>query len=120
MERMYTAVAYLTTTGRVTHEISLVDAPTWDARLNDTGTWQVKVQTGNTPSATAQVREWATPMVYSVAILLGDTVCQAGPITSYAPEDNDTTVTVSGKGVWEALNRRLLHNKNWNPLTKPI
>jgi hypothetical protein len=118
--RTYTAVAYLTTTGRITHEIDLVEAPTWDALLNDAGTWQVKVQIGHKPGATAKVREWATPMVYSVAILLGDTVCQAGPITSYAPDDGDATVTVSGKGVWEALSKRLLHNKNWNPAVKPI
>jgi len=119
-ERMYTAVAYLTKTGRVTHEIDLADAPSWDARLNEPGSWQVKAQTGHKPGATAAVREWATPMVYSVAILLGDTVCQAGPVTSYAPADDDTTVTVSGKGVWEALNRRILHNKNWNPASKRI
>lgn len=120
MDREYTAVAYVTRTGRVLYDIDLADAPTWDTQLNDGGTWQIKVPLGNRDGATREVREWCVLGFCSVAILLGDTVCQAGPITAYAPAEDDSTITVSGKGIWEAFNMRVLHNKDWNSVVSRI
>lgn len=114
ISREYTAVAYNTVTGRVMADIDFTIDPTWSTTINDPGGWQVTVPLRD-PERTAAVRGWCVPWLVSVAILLGDTVCQAGPIVAYQPSDTDGSVQVSGKGLWEALNSRLLFNAVWDP-----
>lgn len=124
VERVYTALAYDTVTGRVLFELDLASEPEWSARINDVGGWKITVPLHGQDRA-AKVREWCVPWRFSVAIVRGrgvptDTVCQAGPIVPYAPDDDKPVHTVSGKGFWELLNRRVLHNKAWNPGAKRI
>lgn len=123
-ERVYTALAYDTVTGRVLFELDLASEPDWSARINDVGGWKLTVPLEG-GSKTAKVREWCVPWRFSVAIVRGrgvptDTVCQAGPIVAYAPDDSRPVHTVSGKGFWENLNHRILHNRSWNPATARI
>jgi hypothetical protein len=123
-ERVYTALAYDTVTGRVLFELDLASEPEWSTRINDVGGWKIAVPLHGRARATT-AREWCVPWRFSVAIVRGrgvptDTVCQAGPIIPYAPDDERPILTVSGKGFWELLNRRVLHNRGWNPATKRI
>lgn len=122
-ERTHTALAYDTVSGRVLYDIDLADEPNWSARINDVGDWKIVVPLGG--RRTDQVREWCVPWRFSVAIIRGrgvptDTVCQAGPIVPYAPDSDTPKNTVSGKGIWQMFNRRVLHNKGWNPATTRI
>ncbi|WP_410644488.1 hypothetical protein [Amycolatopsis sp. lyj-346] len=123
-ERAYTALAYTTVTGRVLFEVDLAAEPEWSSRINDVGGWKITVPLHGQARA-AKVREWCVPWRFSIAIVRGqgvasDTVCQAGPIVPYAPDDDSPVHTVSGKGFWEILNRRVLHHRNWNPATARI
>lgn len=116
----YTALVYQTTTGRVLYDIDLVNDPTWAASLNGSDErWQLAAPLTDRAAST-KVREWAERWYSSVAILWDGVVCQAGPITQN-PElgvVNDLPVAlVSGKGFWENLNQRVLHNNTWNPST---
>lgn len=123
-ERAYTALAYETVTGRVLYELNLAGEPEWSARINDVGGWKIQLPLeGGTK--TARVREWCVPWKYSVAIVRGrgdvdDPVCQAGPIIPYAPDAEQPQHTVSGKGFWQLLYRRVLHKWSWNPAVDPI
>ncbi|MEV6648054.1 hypothetical protein [Amycolatopsis sp. NPDC051371] len=123
-ERAYTALAYDTVTGRVLFELDLASEPEWSSRINDVGGWKITVPLHGQARA-ASVREWCVPWRFSVAIVRGrgvpsDTVCQAGPIVPYAPDDDSPVHTVSGKGFWELLNRRVLHARTWNPAAARI
>jgi hypothetical protein len=124
VEREYTALAYETVTGKVLFTLDLAEEPEWSARINDVGGWKITVPLEG-GARTARVREWCVPWRFSVAIVrgrgkVGDTVCQAGPIIPYAPDAGKAVHTVSGKGFWELLNRRLLHHRDWNPATARI
>jgi hypothetical protein len=124
VERTHTALAYETVTGRVLYELDLASEPEWSSRINDVGGWKITVPLEG-GAKTARVREWCVPWRYSVAIVrgrgaVGDTVCQAGPIVPYSPDATKPVHTVSGKGFWELLNRRLLHANTWNPATARI
>ncbi|WP_336156634.1 hypothetical protein [Amycolatopsis sp. VC5-11] len=114
VEREYTALVYETVTGRVLYDLDLLAEPDWSALINDAGGWKVAVPLDGGPR-TARVREWCVPDRHSVAVLRGDFVCQAGPITPYQPDSETTDFTVSGKGIWDILDRRVLHNAAWNP-----
>ncbi len=123
-ERAYTALAYDTVTGRVLFDLELTKDPEWSARINDVGGWKITVPLHGAARA-AKVREWCVPWRFSVAIVRGrgvptDAVCQAGPILPYAPDDDAPVHTVSGKGFWENLNRRLCHSRGWNPAAARI
>ncbi|WP_328448998.1 hypothetical protein [Amycolatopsis sp. NBC_00438] len=123
-ERAYTALAYDTVTGRVLFELDLSAEPEWSSRINDVGGWKITVPLEG-GAKTARVREWCVPWRFSVAIVRGrgapaDVVCQAGPIIPYAPAADKPEHTVSGKGFWELLNRRVLHNLAWNPAAARI
>lgn len=118
------ALAYETVSGRVWGEVDLAAEPEWSTRINDAGSWKITVPLHGQARA-AKVREWCIPWRYSIAIVRGrgvptDTVCQAGPIIPYAPDDNSPVHTVSGKGFWELLNRRMLHSRTWNPAAARI
>jgi hypothetical protein len=117
----YTAFAYITTTGRIVGpaELPMMDAPTWSRQINNNGAWSIKCPLGNSTWTREQLRSIAAPGRFSVAILWGDYVCQAGPLTAYAVDDTAGTVTFSGGGLWTLFNRRLLMNKNWNPAAQP-
>lgn len=124
VERTHTALTYDTVTGRVLFELDLASEPEWSMRLNDVGGWKISVPLDG-GAGTTRVREWCVPWRFSVAIVRGrgvpaDTVCQAGPIVAYAPDDDRPVHTVSGKGFWELLNHRALHNRAWNPAAKRI
>ncbi|MEV4604797.1 hypothetical protein AB0K15_46540 [Amycolatopsis sp. NPDC049253] len=115
VEREYAALAYETVTGRVLYDLPLADEPEWSSVINDAGGWKISVPLDGGPR-TARVREWCVPDRFSVAVLRGDDfVCQAGPITPYAPDDTSGTQTVSGKGIWDILDRRALRNAALNP-----
>ncbi|MFD5089315.1 hypothetical protein ACFWMR_01845 [Amycolatopsis thailandensis] len=118
-EREYTAVVYSTTTGRVLYDLDLDAEPEWSTRVNDVGGGRIIVPLPG-DEKTARVREWCVPWRYSIGVLRGDTVCQGGPIVPYSPDDDKTKLVVAFKGFWELLNRRLLHNENWNPATAKI
>ncbi|WP_409186731.1 hypothetical protein F9C11_21820 [Amycolatopsis sp. VS8301801F10] len=113
-EREYSAVAYDTVTGKVAADLSLAAEPEWAAQINDAGFWKITVPIDGA-ERTRQVREWCVPDKTSVAVLRGDQVCQAGPITPYEPSSDEAVFTVSGKGIWDILDRRALHNAAWNP-----
>lgn len=123
-EREYTALAYDTVTGRVLFELELTKEPEWSARINDPGGWRVTVPLDGGVK-TQKAREWCVANRFSVAIVrgrgvAGDPVPQAGPVIAYAPAEDTPELTVSGKGFWELLNRRLLHARTWDPSTAPI
>lgn len=123
-EREYTALAYDTRTGRVLYDLDLAAEPDWSARVNDPGGWKITVPLEG-GAKTAKVREWCVPWRFSVAVVrgrgvVGDPVPQAGPIVAYAPDAEKPVHTVSGKGFWELLNRRVLHARTWNPATARI
>lgn len=119
VDREYTALAYDTVTGRVLADVDLQSDPTWSARINDTGGWQITVELQDKAHRDV-VRGLCVPWRTSVAILYGSTVCQAGPIISYQPSESEPEVQISGKGMWELFNHRLLFNAAWNPASKPI
>lgn len=112
VEREYTAVVYHTTTGQVLYNLDLMAEPEWSEKINDPGGWKIVVPLDGGPR-TVRVREWCVRWRFSVAILRGNEVCQAGPIGAYAPSGEG--MAVSGKGVWGLLNRRLLRNALYNP-----
>ncbi len=118
-EREYAAVVYSTTSGRIIYDLDLADDPEWSVRVNDTGGGRITVPLLG-GARTVQVREWCVPWRYSIAVLLGDHVCQAGPIVPYAPVPDKPHLQVAFKGLWELFHRRLLHNENWNPATAKI
>lgn len=114
-DREYTAVVYDTVTGRVLYDLALAAEPEWSAAINDSGSWKISVPIDGGPR-TVRVREWCVPDKFSVAILRGDdAVCQAGPITPYQPDPDNSVFSVSGKGIWDILDRRVLHNAAFNP-----
>lgn len=126
-EREYSALVYHTMTGQVFRELQLADLPVWETQLNDTGGWGVVCPIGIDPQQDAWLREWAPfPYRFSVAIVLGgDTVLQAGPNTTYQPDEEVpdggvAKVRVGGKGIWQLLNRRVLINAAWNPAATPV
>jgi hypothetical protein len=43
VERVYTALAYDTVTGRVLFELDLASEPEWSTRINDVGGWKIAV-----------------------------------------------------------------------------
>lgn len=116
----YTALVYQTTTGRVLYDVDLAADPSWSASLNGSNeSWQISTPLSDRGTAT-KVREWAERWVCSIAILWDGTVCQAGPISQtpdFAVLNDMPVVTVTGKGFWENLNQRVLHNRTWNPAT---
>lgn len=118
----YTAYVYSTTTGQIAgpSDLPLFDPPTWTRQINNNGSWQVKVAFGAGGWSRDQLRGIAASCRFSVAIMWGDYVCQAGPITTYSVDDVAGTVTYAGGGLWTLLNRRLLHNPAWNPATAII
>ncbi|WP_329064868.1 hypothetical protein [Amycolatopsis sp. NBC_01480] len=105
---------YDTTTGKVLYDLELAAEPEWSEKINDPGGWKITVPLDGGPR-TVRVREWCVRWRFSVAVLRGGQVCQAGPIVAYTPDTSTPTMTLSGKGVWELLNRRLLHNAIYNP-----
>lgn len=119
----YTAVVYKTVSGQVLYDIDLAASPSWSVALNGWDDhWQISTPLTDRATAT-KVREWAERWLCSVAILWDDIVCQAGPITQN-PEfgfiNDQPVLTVTGKGMWENLNQRVLHDRNWNPATAAI
>lgn len=119
----YTALVYQTTTGRVLYDVDLVGEPSWSAALNGSSDGGQVVTPLSSSAVSKKVREWAEPWFSSIAVLWDGVVCQAGPI-SQQPEfgfaDKMPVVTVSFKGFWENLNRRVLHSRTWNPAVAPI
>ncbi|WP_326565068.1 hypothetical protein VSH64_24820 [Amycolatopsis rhabdoformis] len=113
-EREYAAAVYDTVTGRVLYDLDLADEPEWAAQVNDSGSWKITVPLDGGPR-TVRAREWCVPDKFSVAILRGAEVAQAGPITPYEPDDENPILSVAGKGIWDILDRRVLHNAAWNP-----
>lgn len=118
-ELAYSALAYDTRTGRVLYNVEMDSEPEWTTQINDPGSWKITVPLEGGAS-TARVREWAVPWHISIAIVRGqgiqtDAVCQAGPILPYSPDPKETRLTLGGKGFWELLNRRVLHNRSWSP-----
>lgn len=118
-EKPYTALVYNTVTGVVIYEVPFTGDPDWASQINDPGTWSVTVPI-ETPAQAVTLREWVVPWRFSVAVLYGEFVCQAGPIVAYTVDESTQSVRVSGTGLWGLLNRRLLHNNTWNPATKSI
>lgn len=124
-ERGYSAVVYHTTTGRIFRELNLMEDPAWNMQLNAAGSdgLSVKMPLGQSDEQDNYLREWVPHRYrYSVAVLLGDQVLQAGPNVAYQPDEEPPDggvagVTVSCKGFWELLNRRVLHKSTWNPAT---
>lgn len=114
----YTALVYQTSTGRVLYDVDLVADPTWSAALNGSNeSWQLTTPIEDRADA-IRVREWAERWFCSVAILWDNQVCQAGPITQnpdFVMTNDMPAVAVTGKGFWENLNQRVLHNRTWNP-----
>jgi hypothetical protein len=125
VEREYVVLAYDTVTGRVVRELPLADEPAWDARLNDTGGGTVTCPLGVSDDWDRYLHEVARPYRYSLAIGLSGVstdspLLQAGPMVGYAPDEEPTSgslpkITFAFKGFWELLDRRLLHNRSWNP-----
>lgn len=127
-EREYSAVVYHTRTGQVFRDLNLIQDPEWTAELNGAGGGQVVLPLGDTAVSerTTQLREWV-PFKdrYSIAVLLGDTVMQAGPNRGYQPDEEPQDgqvgkVTVAFKGIWDLLNRRVLVNAAWDPSVAPL
>jgi hypothetical protein len=114
----YTAVAYQTTTGRVLYDVDLVGSPTWSAALNGTNeAWQLHTPLEDNGDR-VKVREWAERWFSSVAIFWDGQGCQAGPITQnpeFGIVNEMPVAIITGKGFWENLNQRTLHNRTWNP-----
>jgi len=116
----YTAVVYQTTTGRVLYDVDMVNDPTWTASLNGASeAWQLATPLEDNTDR-VRVREWAERQFSSVAVIWNGTVCQAGPITEnpeFSMIDDMPVAIITGKGFWENLNGRVLHNRTWNPTT---
>ena len=129
-DREYVALAYETTTGRVTREFPLAAEPTWDARLNDLGGGGVSCPLGNSDDWDQWLHEVARPYRYSIAVGLSGTptdspLLQAGPMTGYVPDEEPAqgqlpNISFTFKGFWQLLMRRLLHANTWNPATARI
>lgn len=116
----YTAVAYQTTTGRVMYDIDLAADPTWSAALNGNNEgWQVSMPLTDRAAAN-KARECSERWYASVAVFWDGQGCQGGPVTQNPDMGfiNDMPVAViTGKGFWENLNQRTMHNKTWDPAT---
>lgn len=129
IEREYMVLAYDTRTGRVVRELPLAAEPTWDVRLNDVGGGGVTCPLG-TLDRWKNLYEIRRPYRYSLAVGLSGTpvdspLVQAGPIVSYAPDEEPPQgavpkVSYAFQGFWELLNRRLMTTRTWNPATAPI
>lgn len=118
----YTCVLYKTVTGQIVAEFPLADQPTWSHQLNQSGSISVRLRVGD-PSLPppAKLYELVVPKFFSVAVLWGDYVCQAGPILPYDVDDTSSTLLELGTGsFWSLLDDRLVVNPNWNPATKKL
>lgn len=119
----YSAVMYSTTTGQIVEEIPLAGEPEWTRLINGGGggTWDVDFVVDD-PGAPhiADVRNARYTWRWSVAVLWGDFVCQAGPTITYKFDDVTGVLRLGGTGLWGLLDHRLQVNKNWNPATAKI
>ena len=116
----YTAVAYQTSTGRVMYDIDLAADPSWSIALNGSNEgWQISMPLTDRAAAN-KARECSERWYTSVAIFWDGQGCQAGPVSQNPDMGfiNDMPVAViTGKGFWENLNQRLMHNRTWDPAT---
>jgi hypothetical protein len=120
----YTALAYVTYTGKVYAELALASTPTWSQGINDEGNFDVSVSLGHTrayqDTARSVEKTAALSWFSSIAVLYGDTVCIAGPVIKPEINDDGTEMKLRGKGIWEMLNGHLLTHVNYNPLTQSL
>lgn len=102
--------------GAVLAELVLVDEPRWSAAINDEGSLQVTVLL--TEVASAALKSFGTDGGrIGIALAYGEApngkIVQAGPVWQSAYNDRDRTLTLSCRGLWSVLNRRLLVSPNW-------
>lgn len=116
----YTCVVYKTVTGRIVSDFPLADQPQWTRQLNTSGSIKAKVRSGDTgvPSIDS-LYGICVPKMFSLAVLWGDYVCQAGPIQPYDVDDNTQAgILELGTGsLWTLLEGRLLHDPGYDPQT---
>lgn len=118
----YTCYVYKTMTGQVVAELPLADQPQWSHQLNQSSTITVKVRSGDQGGLSlAKLYQLVVPKFFSLAILWGDYVCQAGPVLPYDIDDTSNTLLQLGAGdFWSLMAGRLLVNPTWNPATTRI
>lgn len=122
MVTQYTCVVYKTVTGKIVAELPLADQPQWTHQINQTGSITIKIRAGDVgvPSLT-RLYSLLVPKFFSLAVLWGDYVCQAGPILPYDVDDSsDSALQLGSSSFWYLFENRLLHNPNWNQNTKRI
>jgi hypothetical protein len=118
-EQVYTALVYNTVTGIVIYEVPFSGDPDWSAQINDPGTWSVTVPIETEGQATT-LREWIVPWRFSVAIVYGEFVCQAGPVVAYNVDEATQSVRVSGTGLWGLFNHRSAAQQHLEPASKSV
>jgi hypothetical protein len=118
----YTALVYSSTSGRVvgSAELPINAPPTWARQINASTANQITMPLQSQGWAPGVLRSLMIPWRFSIAVLWGDYVCNAGPITAYPVDDAGGTVQVSFGGFWSLLNRRNLHHPAYDPATTLI
>lgn len=118
----YTCVVYKTVTGKIVAELPLAEQPQWARQLNQSSTMTVKIRPGDSGVVpTTRLFELVVPKFFSLAVLWGTYVCQAGPILPYNVDDTSNSLLQLGTGdLWSVFADRLLINQAWNPATAPV
>jgi hypothetical protein len=104
--------AYETRTGIVRRWLPLADWPDWERGLNLAGSWQASVPLDSRYISKEELTAFSTPYYFSWAVVQGNKIWQAGPVTGedYAG-GGATRTTISGVGMLGFLTaKRLMLN----------
>lgn len=98
-----------TRTGVAIADLLYVGTPQWKCGLNEKGAISVTIPVGvQGQIAKNELRSLLVAYRFSLAIVIGSWVAQAGPIISYQYNDSDATLTIVAGGLWHLFDRRLL------------
>ena len=104
----WTLYSAVTRNGRIIAELPFVGVPRWTAALNAAGTIEVTIPVHQDMISRSDLRQAITPWRYSLVLVAGDFVVQAGPIITYGYDEDSATVSVSARGLWAMQESRML------------
>lgn len=105
-------MVFQTVTGRiVNNDLPVVGIPSFERQINQPGSISISILVGD-PSVpdSATLRSFLTPLRYSLAIVYGTYIAQAGPIMSNTFDDSTGQLRVDAGGLWALLNHRAVVN----------
>lgn len=97
----YELCVYRTRTGEVVRWLPLVSTPRWESGLNIVGSWGAQIALDSRYISKADLSAIADPWYWSWAVVQGNVIHQAGPVTSEDfADDGSLSTSFSGQGLW--------------------